>query len=330
MVAIVGRGGWGAARGIPGGRHVAPSARRHFVVHWPGGSVGADERQMVRNIDSSHARQGWAVVGYNFLVGQSGTIYEGAGRDVRGIHEASRNTDGWGCCVMHAVGTQPSQAALNATRALYDHLCGVAGRRLEMSVHNRWFATQCAGPSLTAWVRGGMGGTAPPPPPAVNVPNAPPGTPPWPGRILRQPPIMAGADVRTWQGHPGSGLAVDGAYGPRSEARCRAVQQAAGLGVDGRVGPNTWPASWRVGGGGGAPPAAAGGAPPFPGRILINRHPMMQGTDVRTWQERARNIAADGVYGPRSEARCREIQRQMGLPVDGRVGPNTWPATWRS
>jgi peptidoglycan hydrolase-like protein with peptidoglycan-binding domain len=82
------------------------------------------------------------------------------------------------------------------------------------------------------------------------------------------------------------------------------------------------------------PPPAPGGVPPFPGRILINRPSpnMMNGQDVRDWQQRARlrwQITVDGWYGSQSEAVCRDVQRAAGLPVDGRVGPNTWPATWR-
>jgi hypothetical protein len=174
MVAIVNRAGWGAQFTIPGGRHVAPSARRWFVVHWPGSPVAGDERAVVRAIERSHRQgQGWqAAPGYNFLVGRSGTIYEGCGRDVRGIHSPPRNTDGWGVCCMIAVGEQPPQAMLNATRALYEWLCTVAGRRLGMACHNTHFATACPGPALTTWVRNGMpaigGGTpapAPQPPP---------------------------------------------------------------------------------------------------------------------------------------------------------------------
>jgi hypothetical protein len=168
---IVSRREWGAATTVPGGRHVPPSARRFFVVHWP--VMGArDERQWCRDIERMHRNQGWGTApGYNFLVGQSGTIYEGCGRDVRGIHSPPRNTDGWGVCVLQpSTGagrpTEPiSQAARNAARGLYDWLGSVAGRRLEMWWHGRDYATACPGPDLIAWVRSGMpatGGVTPP------------------------------------------------------------------------------------------------------------------------------------------------------------------------
>jgi hypothetical protein len=167
VAAIVSRAQWGAAFTIPGGRHVAPSERRWFVVHWPGSAVGADERALVRAIERQHRQnQGWqAAPGYNFLVGRSGTIYEGCGRDVRGIHSPPRNIDGWGVCVLISVGESPPQAALNGTRALYNWLSGVAGRTLGMSWHGQHWATACAGPNLNAWVQAGMPAGTPAPPP---------------------------------------------------------------------------------------------------------------------------------------------------------------------
>jgi hypothetical protein len=60
----------------------------------------------------------------------------------------------------------------------------------------------------------------------------------------------------------------------------------------------------------------------------------MRGHGVRQWQQRVNarsdlpNITADDAFGPQSEAAAREVQRIARLPVDGRVGANTWPATW--
>lgn len=72
-------------------------------------------------------------------------------------------------------------------------------------------------------------------------------------------------------------------------------------------------------------------APPWPGRFL-KFPPLTQGPDVATWQrrmaERGFAIVADGKYGEKSKAACKELQGQAGLTVDGVVGPKTWQATW--
>lgn len=76
-------------------------------------------------------------------------------------------------------------------------------------------------------------GTAPTPPAPV----------PFPGRLLKFPPIMQGADVLAWQGRMserGFALSVDGLYGPESKRRCTEFQQQQGIAADGIVGPITW------------------------------------------------------------------------------------------
>jgi peptidoglycan hydrolase-like protein with peptidoglycan-binding domain len=74
--------------------------------------------------------------------------------------------------------------------------------------------------------------------------------PPWPGRLLKQPPMMKGDDVRTWQKQMRkrrwTSVVVDGIYGPISEKACKAFQKEKRLQVDGIVGPKTWEATWKA------------------------------------------------------------------------------------
>lgn len=85
----------------------------------------------------------------------------------------------------------------------------------------------------------------------VSGTTVPPATtaPPFPGRVLTQPPEMQGADVLAWQRQMvtlGRKLTADGWYGPASELVCRALQKDKGLVVDGEVGPKTWAASFAA------------------------------------------------------------------------------------
>lgn len=83
----------------------------------------------------------------------------------------------------------------------------------------------------------------------------------------------------------------------------------------------------------------AGTFPAWPGRYLTYQEgsPVMQGTDIHTWQQhmhdRGWTITADGWYGPQSAGICKAFQGDStthGWPlvVDGTVGPLTWRATW--
>jgi len=178
---ITARSTWRAAKAIPSGRGVPLSSRRFFTLHYP---VMSDRpnHQWARDIERMHLNQGWAIIGYNYIVSnRDGEIMEGAGLNVRGIHSPPRNVDGFGVCVLQpstpqgALTAPLSAAARTSTRQLYEWLCGRTGRRLQPSWHGQHFATACAGADLNAWARAGM--PALPPPSTVPPPQTPPPPP---------------------------------------------------------------------------------------------------------------------------------------------------------
>ncbi len=71
-----------------------------------------------------------------------------------------------------------------------------------------------------------------------------PEPPAWPGRQMRlSAPIMSGDDVRDWQSEMarrGTGILIDGRFGPQTDTVTRAFQTSHKLQVDGIVGPITW------------------------------------------------------------------------------------------
>jgi peptidoglycan hydrolase-like protein with peptidoglycan-binding domain len=107
--------------------------------------------------------------------------------------------------------------------------------------------------------------------------------------------------------------AVDGEFGAKTEAAVRAFQKRSEIAVDGVVGPITW--------------------------LNIDEadlsHPVLRrgatGLAVRRVQKRlslARIDAGDvdGIFGARTEAGVKTLQRDVHLAQDGVVGPKTWDA----
>ncbi|PKD43748.1 peptidoglycan-binding domain-containing protein [Rhodohalobacter barkolensis] len=60
-------------------------------------------------------------------------------------------------------------------------------------------------------------------------------------------------------------------------------------------------------------------------RTLYFKYPMMSGDDVRQVQ-RILGVDVDGLFGPKTELAVRDFQAEMGLAIDGVVGPKTWQA----
>ena len=107
-------------------------------------------------------------------------------------------------------------------------------------------------------------------------------------------------------------VAVDGIFGPLTEAAVKAFQQGNGLAADGIVGPLTWP------------------------KLVVQVQNGSTGDAVRGVQEVAKfhdqsdgegtPIQVDGIFGPRTEAWVRGFQTAVGTASDGIVGPITWRA----
>ena len=70
-------------------------------------------------------------------------------------------------------------------------------------------------------------------------------------------------------------------------------------------------------------------APPWCGKIFKFSVPLTKGSEIAQWQDAVGGLVADGLYGKMSVARCKEVQREVGLVPDGIVGPQTWYATFQ-
>lgn len=67
----------------------------HSVIY------GGDDDRTVREVQRTHQQErGWADVGYHFLIGKQGGIYEGRPVEVRGTHVEGYNTGSLGVCFL--------------------------------------------------------------------------------------------------------------------------------------------------------------------------------------------------------------------------------------
>ena len=104
------------------------SVVKHVIVHHAAGSnTNTNYVDVVRNIYVFHtASNGWNDVGYNFLIAQDGTIFEGRdgqkiadGDNVIGAHFCSQNTGTMGICLLgDYMLVQPPQKAIDALAKL--------------------------------------------------------------------------------------------------------------------------------------------------------------------------------------------------------------------
>jgi len=125
----------------------------------------------MQDIDAGHRANGWAGIGYNFVVMLDGSAWEGRGWGLVGAHCPDHNTSGIGVQIHLGGAQQPTPAALATTRALYDEACRRSGRQLAKRGHRDGIATECPGTALYAWVRAGMPAPAPPLTPTPALPR---------------------------------------------------------------------------------------------------------------------------------------------------------------
>ncbi|XP_062033145.1 peptidoglycan recognition protein 1 [Lepus europaeus] len=103
---------------------------RYVVVsHTAGSSCSSPDacQQQAQNVQHYHARTlGWCDVGYNFLIGEDGLVYEGRGWDIKGDHAGPTwNPISIGITFMgNYMDRVPPARALRAAQSLLN--CGVA------------------------------------------------------------------------------------------------------------------------------------------------------------------------------------------------------------
>lgn len=139
-----------------------------------------------------------------------------------------------------------------------------------------------------------------------------------------------GQAVRTLQSDlnrvMGSGLAVDGVFGPRTEAAVKAFQRRYGLTVDGEYGPMS-AAMMKAALAGRTQPIEPTPRPPSGPLAVDGRFgPATCAAMQRSLNAHGVHLVVDGAFGPLTK---RALQRYLGVTVDGVIGPQTVRALQR-
>ncbi|KAJ8916771.1 hypothetical protein NQ315_005776 [Exocentrus adspersus] len=111
-----------------------------------------DCKLLMKSIQNTHMNtNGWEDIGYNFLIGNDGNIYEGRGWGIHGAHAISYNARSLGICLIgNFEEYPPSESQLQALRELI--ACSLEENKLiedyNLIGHNQESATLCPGKYL--------------------------------------------------------------------------------------------------------------------------------------------------------------------------------------
>ncbi|XP_069075231.1 peptidoglycan recognition protein 1-like [Pleurodeles waltl] len=159
---IITRSGWGARKVTCLKPMKIPVP--YVVIHHTAGAACNTRAKcvaQVKAVQNLHINKNkWCDIGYSFLVGEDGNVYEGRGWNKVGSHAPGMNTKSIGISVMgNFMSRNPSQAALKAVQELIK--CGVTKGYIRKDYivkgHRNLNATTCPGNSfynlITKWPR---------------------------------------------------------------------------------------------------------------------------------------------------------------------------------
>lgn len=135
-----------------------------LTVHHTGehaGLVGLPDVEVIQRIEHYHRSpkpngRGWACIGYHYLVGKDGRVYEGRPAQYQGAHVSGANENNLGISVigdfMNHLPSPVQLAALTAFVADMQRKYQVSARRVHG--HRDLGNSECPGDRLYAWLRG--------------------------------------------------------------------------------------------------------------------------------------------------------------------------------
>lgn len=157
---IISRHDW-QARPATGHELLKVTPPPYVVVHHGGiQQYCHDEKscaKIVRSYQNHHmSDNGWEDIGYNFIIGEDGNVYEGRGWKYTGAHAPNYNNRSIGICIIgdftHRL---PNEAALKALNELisYGVSKGSISNKYHVVGHRQVRETECPGNKLYEYVQ---------------------------------------------------------------------------------------------------------------------------------------------------------------------------------
>tara|TARA_R100000458_G_C8262261_1_gene237639 strand:+ start:1055 stop:1795 length:741 start_codon:yes stop_codon:yes gene_type:complete len=238
---------WGA---IESGRKLSPFRVKPVgvVVHHTTGSA-TDPAERIKAHDKYHTHTlGWKSIGYNFLVGENGLVFEG-----RGWHQGAA-TKGWNWRTISVAYIGSGDEITEQGKEGFQKAVDLVTKRygdVWVKCHRDFARTYCPAEKLSSWVKEGM------PKPLDN-----PSSVNWVqignyikdiGRQLAHKPLRKGSRGKyvvllqqQLNARIATHLVCDGIFGRKTLKAVKKFQRNHPIMVDGIVGPITWRFLWTV------------------------------------------------------------------------------------
>ncbi|CAH1101152.1 unnamed protein product [Psylliodes chrysocephalus] len=151
---IISRQAWGA-KAAKSKQNFAQNPPPYVVIHHsetPSCTTSDSCTRRVKNIQDFHINsRGWSDIGYNFLIGGDGNVYEGRGWGIRGAHVPKYNSRSIGICMIGNF--QSSTPPSNQMEALKNLIsCGTDSNKIASDYHlighRQGKDTDCPGDAL--------------------------------------------------------------------------------------------------------------------------------------------------------------------------------------
>ena len=226
---------WGASQSDPPGIAISPVSEiivhHSFRPHIPESASVRDEKNAMQAMDRFHVNvKEWDDIGYNWVIFNSGRVYEARGWGRSGAHTAGRNQHSVGICfAINGDAHTVSDKAWNSARELISQgrIQGHIMDDYEVSGHCDYSSKSCPGdnvyPSLGENLGKDSAGSRP----------------------LLTDSSSGGAVVKVQKrlielGYDLPQYGADGEYGPETAEAVRRFQRDRDITVDGIVGPETY------------------------------------------------------------------------------------------